>query len=120
MGESSVSVSEGAAAYAERMKRIMDAVELRQPDRTPTAFFSTFWTARYGGISYRQAMYDYDGMSELTKRAVLEMQPIITRKRVLFVSRLPPLPSRVECTVSPESVEVPYIPKAFFIFFLLG
>ena len=43
----------GAARHAERLKRVMDAVELRQPDRVPTAFFSTFWIARYGGISYR-------------------------------------------------------------------
>ena len=70
-----VTATEGSARYAERMKRVMDAVELRQPDRVPTVFFSTFWTARYGGISYRQAMYDYDKMSELTKRAVLELQP---------------------------------------------
>ena len=70
-----VAAAEGSARYAERMKRVMDAVELRQPDRVPTVFFSTFWTARYGGISYRQAMYDYQKMSELTKRAVLEFQP---------------------------------------------
>ena len=75
MDKTAVTASSGAAAYAERMKRIMDAVELRQPDRTPIAFFSTFWAARYGGISYRQAMYDYDTMGELTKRAVLELQP---------------------------------------------
>ena len=70
-----MTASDGAALYAERMKRVMDAVELRQPDRTPSVFFSTFWTARYGGITYRQAMYDYDKMAELTKRAVLELQP---------------------------------------------
>ena len=70
-----VTAAEGSARYAERMKRVMDAVELRQPDRVPTVFFSTFWTARYGGISYRQAMYDYQKMSELTKRAVLEFEP---------------------------------------------
>lgn len=65
----------GAARHAERLKRVMDAVELRQPDRVPTAFFSTFWTARYGGISCRQAMYDYDRVAQLVKQAVLELEP---------------------------------------------
>jgi len=68
-------VSAGAAAYAERMQRVMDAVELRQPDRVPVAFFSTFWLARYGGISYREAMYDYERLTQITRRAMLELQP---------------------------------------------
>ena len=67
--------SDGAVRYAERMKRIMDAVELQQPDRVPTVFFSMFWLARYGGITYREAMYDYDRVSEITRRALLELQP---------------------------------------------
>jgi hypothetical protein len=57
------------------MKRIMDAVELRQPDRVPVAFFSMFWLARYGGISYREAMYNYDALAAIARRALLELQP---------------------------------------------
>ncbi len=45
-----------ADLYAQRMKRVIDAVELRRPDRVPTVFFSRFWLARPGGISYRGAM----------------------------------------------------------------
>ncbi|OGA19732.1 MAG: hypothetical protein A3H32_20250 [Betaproteobacteria bacterium RIFCSPLOWO2_02_FULL_63_19] len=67
--------SSGAIAYSERMKRVMDAVQLRQPDRVPVAFFSMFWLARYGGISYREAMYDYARLSEIARRALLELQP---------------------------------------------
>ena len=67
--------TEGAALCAERMKRVMDAVELRQPDRVPTVFFSRFWLARQGGISYREAMYDYDRVCEITRQALLELQP---------------------------------------------
>ena len=70
-----MAASKGAAAYNERMRRIMDAVELRQPDRVPVAFFSMFWLARYGGISCREAMHSYDRLSEIGRRALLELQP---------------------------------------------
>jgi len=66
---------EGAALFATRMKRVMDAVELRQPDRVPTVFFSRFWLARQGGISYREAMYDYDLVCDITRRTLLDLQP---------------------------------------------
>ena len=61
--------------YAQRMQRVMDAVELRQPDRVPTVFFSRFWLARQGGISYREAMYDYDRVCDITRSVLLELQP---------------------------------------------
>lgn len=67
--------NDGAALYAEKMQRVMDAVALRQPDRVPIAFQATFWLARYGGISYRQLMYDYDKACEITRRALLEFDP---------------------------------------------
>jgi uroporphyrinogen-III decarboxylase len=70
-----MTATEGAALYAEKTKRIMDAIELRRPDRVPTAFQATFWLARYGGISYRQLMYDYDKAGELLRRALLEFDP---------------------------------------------
>lgn len=64
-----------AGLFAARMKRVMDAVELRQPDRVPTVFFSRFWLAREGGMTYREAMYDYDRVAEVTRRLLLELQP---------------------------------------------
>src|SRR3989304_4756704 len=75
MNVNAVTAADGAALYAERMKRVMDAVELRRPARAPTVFFNTFWIARYGGISYRQAMYDYDRVCQLVRQAVIELQP---------------------------------------------
>ena len=67
--------SEGAARCAERLARVMDAVELRVPDRVPTVFYTMFWHARYGGFSCREAMYDYGKVNEVTRRLVLELQP---------------------------------------------
>lgn len=68
---------EGAARYAEKMRRVMDAVELRTPDRVPTAFQASFWLARYGGITNRELMYDYDKAGEIMRRALLEFDPDI-------------------------------------------
>jgi hypothetical protein len=44
------------AAYDVRWQRIMDCVNLKQPDRMPTTMMATFWLAKYGGVSYRQLM----------------------------------------------------------------
>ena len=63
------------AAYDARWQRVMDCVALKQPDRMPTAFMATFWLAKYGGISYRQLMYDYEKTKELAERAMLEFEP---------------------------------------------
>ena len=36
----------------------MDCVNLKTPDRMPTAMFATFFLAKFGGISHRELMYD--------------------------------------------------------------
>jgi hypothetical protein len=66
---------DGALRHAEKLARVMDAVALRRPDRVPVAFHTMLWYARYGGISIRQAMYDYDRVAELARRAILEFDP---------------------------------------------
>lgn len=64
------------AAYDVRWQRILDCVALKQPDRMPTAFYATFWLAKkYGNISCKELMYDYERTKELAERAVLEFEP---------------------------------------------
>ncbi|MBS0612661.1 MAG: hypothetical protein JSS24_05780 [Proteobacteria bacterium] len=58
-----------------RWQRILDCVALRQPDRMPVAMYATFWFAKYGGISNKELMYDYDKTAAITERAVLEFEP---------------------------------------------
>lgn len=65
----------GEALYAEKSKRIMDAVGLRQTDRVPTTFYATFWLAKYGGVTYRDLFYKYDLSCDLMRKAVLELDP---------------------------------------------
>jgi Uroporphyrinogen decarboxylase (URO-D) len=63
------------SAYDARWQRIMDCVNLKQPDRMPTTMLATFWLAKFGGISYRQLMYDYEKTREIGERAILEFEP---------------------------------------------
>ncbi len=66
---------EAKAAFDARWKRFIDLVELRTPDRMPVAFYATFWMAKYGGISCKQLMYDYETTKALGEKAVLEFEP---------------------------------------------
>ena len=67
--------AEAQKIYAEREKRIADAIALKEPDRVPISYSSQFWHARYAGISNRTAMYDYEALAAATRRVVLELQP---------------------------------------------
>jgi uroporphyrinogen-III decarboxylase len=61
--------------YAERERRIADAIALREPDRVPIAYTGVFFHARYAGISNRQAMYDHDALADAVRRVALDLQP---------------------------------------------
>ncbi len=69
---------EGSAAkpaFDARWKRIMDCVALKQSDRMPIAMYGTFWFAKYGGISFKDLMYNYDKAAAVTERAIVEFEP---------------------------------------------
>ncbi len=61
--------------FAERQKRIKDVIELREPDRVPAFLFSTFWAAKTAGMTCEQAMYDYRGLSDATRKAIFDLEP---------------------------------------------
>ena len=46
----------------------------------------TFWLAKYGGISYRQLMYDYDKTKEIAERAMLEFEPDAPAPTILAIA----------------------------------
>lgn len=64
-----------SALYDQRLKRLMDAIELREPDRLPTILFSHFWVALYSGMTFRQAMYDYEGLAAAMLKAMVDLEP---------------------------------------------
>ena len=61
--------------YAEREKRIMDAISLKQPDRLPTIMFSHFWVGHYNGMTCRETMYDYAKLKEAMIKAARDLEP---------------------------------------------
>ena len=63
---------EAERLYAERSRRLDDVIALRTPDRVPIINYSMFWHATYAGISFRDAMYDYDKL-EAADRTVLDL-----------------------------------------------
>ena len=63
------------AAFDQRWRRIMDCVRLQQPDRMPVALYATFWLAKYGGLSYKQLMYDVEACAAIAEAAVREFEP---------------------------------------------
>ena len=77
---------ETKAAFDARWKRVMDCVELRQPDRMPVGMLATFWLAKYGGVSCRQLMHDYEKTAEIAARAVQEVEPDIHSPFILAVA----------------------------------
>ena len=60
--------------YQEREKRVMDAVQLKIPDRVPIAPFVGFFPAKYAGISCEEAMYDYDKAYAAWKKTYIDFQ----------------------------------------------
>ena len=68
-------VTSASVLYEQREKRLIDAIELREPDRLPTILFSHFWVARYCGMTCREAMYDYERLAAATRKAVIDLEP---------------------------------------------
>ncbi|MFC2038215.1 uroporphyrinogen decarboxylase family protein [Chloroflexota bacterium] len=61
--------------FQQRSRRIQDAIQLRQPDRVPYAPFVTFFPVTNAGLSFEEAMHDYDKLAEVIIKFVLEFQP---------------------------------------------
>jgi hypothetical protein len=61
--------------YDEREKRVMDAIELRTPDRLPTIVRFHFFPARYAGATAEQLMYDPKKTEESYWKVVRDFEP---------------------------------------------
>ena len=59
----------------EREKRICDAIALSEPDRVPVMSMFGFLPARLAGITYEEAMYDYDKTMQAWIEAMALFQP---------------------------------------------
>ena len=61
--------------FQERTKRVEDAIQLKVPDRVPFLPAFSFFPAKYAGISFEEAMYDYDKLAEVSQKAILDFEP---------------------------------------------
>jgi uroporphyrinogen-III decarboxylase len=61
--------------YREREKRYIDAVQLRIPDRVPTSVHLSYLPAKFAGITYRDAYYDFPKWKDAYLKTALYYQP---------------------------------------------
>jgi len=66
--------AEAEEAYKKRVKRVADVIQLKVPDRVPFLPFFAFFQAKYAGISFEEAMYDYDKLRMASKKAIIDFQ----------------------------------------------
>lgn len=74
---------QATAAYDRRWQRILDCVALKQADRMPVAFYTTFWLAKYAGMSIKDNMYDYGRVTDAIEKACLEFEPDLMGPQML-------------------------------------
>ncbi|MCC6202382.1 MAG: hypothetical protein IT494_05190 [Gammaproteobacteria bacterium] len=73
--EQIVDTGAAAAALAARRQRVLDAVALRSPDRTPFSLQLSGWAAHQDGLDFRATMYDPVKVGAAVRRLTLELQP---------------------------------------------
>ena len=64
-------------AFDKRWQRVADCIAGRAPDRMPVSLIGGFWFAKYGGITCRQLMYDFETSNQIGERAIVEFEPDI-------------------------------------------
>jgi len=73
--------------FKERSQRVEDVVQLRVPDRVPVVPTFQYFYAKYGGITSKQAHYDYDKWSMAVKKTAVDFQPdLIQNPRHLILA----------------------------------
>jgi uroporphyrinogen-III decarboxylase len=60
--------------YEARVKRFHDAVSLKRPDRVPIVSAGAYFFYKFAGISFKEAMYDYERSADALKTAMEKFQ----------------------------------------------
>lgn len=61
--------------YQERLKRVEDAIQLKQPDRVPFLPHINFFAASYAGLDGDEAFYHHEKWAEANKNVYLDLEP---------------------------------------------
>ena len=69
-------VSEEAKSnYKQRVQRVLDAIDLKKPDRIPLMPFGAFMQTDLYNVSPAEAMYDYEKLVAAHEKYILEYEP---------------------------------------------
>jgi uroporphyrinogen-III decarboxylase len=77
--------------YKKRSQRIQDAIQLKQPDRVPFVPYVTFFPAVYAGLSFEEAMHDYDKLAAAVRKFMIDFQPDALSDTFLLLAWAPTL-----------------------------
>ncbi len=61
--------------FKEREKRLLDAVQLKVPDRVPVIFGGTFFACKLAGLPYSAAYYDIPAWKNAYKKMIVDLDP---------------------------------------------
>ncbi|MBN2392054.1 MAG: uroporphyrinogen decarboxylase [Anaerolineae bacterium] len=67
--------AEAEASYKASIRRIKDAIQLREPDRVPVTVLPSMFPYLNAGMTVEEAMYDYDKCMAAFKHFILELKP---------------------------------------------
>jgi uroporphyrinogen-III decarboxylase len=67
--------AEAEKAYKERLTRIIDAIQLRVPDRVPVIPAAGYFPAYYAGMKIQEAMYDIDKVCQAWQKYTFDFAP---------------------------------------------
>ncbi len=86
--------------FQQRLKRFTDAISLEVPDRVPLEIAFGYFPAKYCGIRYDAAYYDYDLWLSACKRTVVDFGADISSVQPFF-------PGRILELVDPQALRWP-------------
>lgn len=66
---------EAETTYKANINRFKAAVQLKQADRVPVMLFPGMYPLAYGGITLKDAMYDYDKCVAAHRKFIMDFQP---------------------------------------------
>lgn len=61
--------------YREREKRLLDAVQMKVPDRVPVVFGGTFFPCKYAGLPFSAAYYEPEAWKKAYKQVMVDFEP---------------------------------------------
>ena len=74
-GKTAAEKTAGKKAYDERVRRLVDAVELREPDRVPVSLGLSYFPAKFAGAEAWDAFYDFPKWRAAYLAAAREYEP---------------------------------------------